>query len=69
MVPPEKSNEFFGFYNIFGRFAAVSELLFMGIITQMTGNSSYRIFALIVLFVSGWFILMFVPEPEKGAAG
>lgn len=64
MVPKEKSNEFFGFFNIFGKFAAVLGPVLVGITTQMTGHSSFGIFSLIVLFVVGFIILIFVPEPE-----
>ncbi|MED4018006.1 MFS transporter [Sutcliffiella cohnii] len=65
MVPKEKSNEFFGFYNIFGRFAAVTGPLLVGVITQMTGNSSIGIFSLVILFVIGFIILIFVPDPRN----
>lgn len=35
MVPKEKSNSFFGFYNVFGRFAAVSGPFLVGGMTQL----------------------------------
>lgn len=68
MVPKEKSNEFFGFYNIIGKFAAVMGPVLMGITTQITGNSSYGVFSLVVLFIIGIFILVRVPNPKEDAS-
>ena len=64
LIPGEKANEFFGFYNIFGKFAAVIGPLLMGIITQHTGNSLDGVFALIILFVIGGVLLYFVKDPR-----
>ena len=63
LVPKEKANEFFGFYNIFGKFAAIIGPLLLGATTQITGSSSYGVFSLIILFVIGFAILLRVPEP------
>lgn len=65
LVPKEKSNEFFGFYNIFGKFASVMGPLLLGLTTQMTGSSSYGVFSLVILFIIGGVVLKFVPEPEQ----
>lgn len=68
MVPKEKSNEFFGFYNIFGKFAAVLGPFLVGITAQLTGNSSYGVFSIIILFIIGLIVLMMVPDHEKQPA-
>ena len=65
MVPKEKSNSFFGFYNVFGRFAAVSGPFLVGGMTQLTGNSAYGVFSLVILFIIGFIILLFVPDPRN----
>ena len=62
MIPKEKANRFFGFYNIFGRFSAITGPLMMGAVTQVTGNSAYGILSLAVLFIMGWIVLFFVPK-------
>lgn len=67
LVPKQNSNEFFGFYNIFGRFAAILGPLLVGVTAQVTGNSSMGVFSLIVLFIIGFIILRFVPEPGHHA--
>ncbi|MET3193079.1 MFS transporter [Bacillus sp. OAE603] len=64
LVPKEKSNEFFGFYNIFGKFASIMGPLLVGLTAQMTGRSNMGVFSLIILFVIGIFILTKVSEPK-----
>lgn len=64
LIPEGRANEFFGFYNIFGKFAAVVGPLLVGIIAQVTGNSLDGVFALILLFIAGGVILAFVKLPE-----
>jgi MFS transporter, UMF1 family len=64
LVPKEKANEFFGFYNIFGKFASVMGPLLVGVTSQLTGHSSYGVFSLVILFIIGIIVLRFVPEPD-----
>lgn len=63
LVPKQNANEFFGFYNIFGKFAAISGPLLVGVTSQITGNSSLGVLSLVVLFLIGLVVLIFVPEP------
>lgn len=63
LVPKENSNEFFGFYNVFGKFAAITGPLLVAVTSQVTGNSSMGVFSLVILFVIGLVILSRVPEP------
>lgn len=63
LVPKENSNEFFGFYNIFGKFAAITGPLLVAVTSQITGNSSMGVFSLVILFVIGLIVLSRVPEP------
>ena len=65
LIPKEHANEFFGFYNIFGRFAAVVGPILVGVISQMTGNSLNGIVALSILFIIGGVLLYFVEEPNR----
>lgn len=64
LVPKENSNEFFGFYNIFGKFAAILGPLLVAITSQMTGKSNMGVFSLVILFVIGLIVLSRVPEPK-----
>ncbi|WP_446897006.1 MFS transporter [Clostridium sp. LBM24168] len=62
LVPKKSSNEFFGFYNIFGKFSTIIGPFLVGIITQFTGNTSKGIFSIILLFIIGGIILIKVPD-------
>ncbi|MEH7302731.1 MFS transporter [Neobacillus drentensis] len=64
LVPKESSNEFFGFYSIFYKFAAILGPFLVGFTAQMTGNTNSGVFSLIVLFIIGGIILLRVPEAE-----
>ncbi|HLO12431.1 MAG TPA: MFS transporter [Pseudoneobacillus sp.] len=64
LVPKEKANEFFGFYNIFGKFASIMGPLLVGITAQVTGNSSSGVFSLVILFIIGFVVLARVPETK-----
>lgn len=64
LVPKEKSNEFFGFYNIFGKFASIMGPLLVGLTAQITGHSNMGVFSLVILFIVGIVVLMFVPTPK-----
>ncbi|WP_413300239.1 MFS transporter [Bacillus sp. 1P10SD] len=65
LVPKESSNEFFGFYSIFYKFAAILGPFLVGFTAQMTGNTNSGVFSLIVLFIIGGIILLQVPEAEN----
>lgn len=65
LVPKESANEFFGFYSIFYKFAAILGPFLVGVTAQMTGNTNSGVFSLVVLFVIGGVILLRVPEGNK----
>lgn len=68
LVPKENSNEFFGFYNIFGKFASIMGPLLIAVTAQVTGNSASAVFSLVILFIIGMTILLFVPEPKADSS-
>ncbi|WP_405103808.1 MFS transporter [Oceanobacillus sp. FSL H7-0719] len=65
MVPANKHAEFFGFYGISSKFAAIIGPFMFAFIGQITGNSRYGIISLIFFFIAGIIILRFV-DIEKG---
>lgn len=65
IIPKENSNEFFGFYNIFGKFAAIIGPALMALVTEVTGNARLSIFSIIPLFVFGLIIFLTLPKEEK----
>ncbi|MFZ7943135.1 MFS transporter [Neobacillus sp. 19] len=62
LVPKENANEFFGFYSIFYKFAAILGPFLVGLTAQLTGSTNSGVFSLIVLFIIGGLILLRVPE-------
>ena len=64
IVPKDKSNEFFGFYNIFGRIASILGTSLFGAIALLTGHSHLGIAGIVVLFVAAAIIFKFVPDDK-----
>ena len=62
IIPKEKSNEFFGIYNIFGRFASIIGTTLFGLVALATGQPHYGIAIIAVLFVLAAIIFRFVPD-------
>ncbi len=62
LIPPEKSAEFFGFYNVFGKFAAITGPFLMGIVGRITGETRWGVLSILVLFVIGGILLIRVDE-------
>jgi MFS transporter, UMF1 family len=68
LVPEGKSSEFFGFYNMMGKFAAVLGPLLTGIVARVTGDSRLSILSILVLFVAGAALLAVTARAERRAA-
>ncbi len=62
LIPKERSNEFFGFYNIFGKFAAIIGPLLMALTTDITGIARYSILSIIPLFLIGLIVFLLLPK-------
>lgn len=62
LIPQDKSAEFFGFYNMLGKFAAVFGPLLMGWVGLISGSPRVGILALIALFAAGATLLWWVHE-------
>ncbi len=63
MIPADSAAEFFGFYNIFGKFAAILGPFLLGQVAVATGDTSIGALSLIVLFAGGFLLLQRVEEP------
>lgn len=64
IIPADKSAEFFGFYNMLGKFAAVIGPILMGWIGMTSGDPRIGILSIIFLFVSGAILLILADEQE-----
>ncbi|MCF4151989.1 MFS transporter [Dethiosulfovibrio sp. F2B] len=65
MLPPERSAEFFGFYDISSKFAGIAGPAAFGIITQLTGSPRLAVLAVGSTFIIGLFLLSFV-DVDRG---
>ena len=57
LVPEGKQGEFFGFYNMMGKFAAVLGPTMVGVTALLTGDSRIGMLSILVLFVGGAMLL------------
>ena len=64
IIPQSQSAEFFGFYNMLGKFAAVLGPLMIGTIAAMTDSSRLAMLSVSTLFISGGILLYFVNEKK-----
>jgi len=64
MIPVDKSAEFFGFYNMLGKFATVLGPVLMGAVGLLTGSPRLSLLAVVALFIIGAVILYLVDTAE-----
>lgn len=62
LILKDSSSEFFGFYNILGKFSAIIGPLLVGIVTQVSGQSTIGAASLSVLFLIGLIIFIYLPK-------
>ena len=67
LIPAGRTAEYFGFYNMLGKFAAIFGPVLTGVVALLFASQRLGILSLLVLFVSGALLLMRVREPA--AAG
>ncbi len=65
LIPAEQSAKFFGFYNIFGKFAAITGPFLMGVIGSISGHSRYGVLSILILFIAGGVLLSKVNFPTE----
>lgn len=68
MIPPEKSGEYFGFFNLVGKFASIIGPLLVGWGTFLFGDHRKGLLGILVLFLAGGLLLWRVKEPVNDAS-
>ena len=68
MIPPSRSSEFFGFFGVAERFAAVLGPALFGFVTATAGSSRYAVVSIVVFFLVGGLLLLRVDVEEGQAA-
>ncbi|SDN27432.1 MFS transporter [Acetanaerobacterium elongatum] len=64
LIPKEESNEYFGFFDIFGKFADFFGPLILSASAFIFKASKYGVLALIVLFIIGFIFLSLIPKND-----
>ncbi|HEC33764.1 MAG TPA: MFS transporter [Chloroflexi bacterium] len=64
MAPKGKTAEFFGFYDVSSKFAGIVGPALFGLVGQVTGSSRLSIVSLVLFFISGGGLLLWVDEQE-----
>ncbi len=64
MIPKDKSGEYYGVFDIFGKFAAVMGPALYAFIRGATGRSSFAILSLLLLFIIGG-VLLFLAGKQQ----
>ena len=67
MIPKHKSNEYFGFFDIFGKFADFVGPIIISLSGVLLGESRYGILLLIILFIVGFVLISKVERLDKTA--
>lgn len=65
LIPAERGGEFFGFYNLVGKFAAIIGPVLIGVTALLIGNRG-SILSLLLLFGGGYWLLSRVRDPAGG---
>lgn len=65
MIPRHKSGEFFGFFSVFEKFGGIAGPALFGIVAGLGGESNLAILSVVVFFIVGGIVLLFV-DPKEG---
>lgn len=61
LIPKDNANEFYGFFDVFGKYASVMGTLLVSVITQLTGNASLGVLSIAIILGVGLVFLLRMP--------
>jgi UMF1 family MFS transporter len=67
LIPADRASEFFGFYNMMGKFASVLGPFLMAATAAITGNSRSAILSVAILFIGGAVMLTIATRSKRAA--
>lgn len=65
IIPPERSDEFYGVFDIFGKYAAALGTFLISFATLITGSASIGVFSLCTIFLIAFALLMKMPRSAR----
>lgn len=67
LIPKERANEYYGFFDIFGRYASVMGTLLVSVVTSLTANPSLGVLSIGILLVVGLVMLVKLSRLQNAA--
>ncbi|MDQ1303126.1 MAG: transporter, family, partial [Pseudomonadota bacterium] len=67
LIPPESRGEYFGFYNMMGKFSSIVGPVLAGTAALVSGSQRIGILSILILFVAGLWLLSRVRLPAAAA--
>jgi UMF1 family MFS transporter len=67
LIPAESRGEYFGFYNMMGKFSAIIGPVLAGTAALISGSQRIGILSILLLFIGGFWLLSRVRLPAAGA--
>ena len=64
IIPKEKSNEYYGFFDIFGKYASVMGTALVSGVAFATGNEGLGVLSIGILLIIGFVLLMMLPKDD-----
>jgi len=64
LIPANRSAEFFGFYNLMGKFSGLLGPAMVGMVGYALGSTRWGIASILLLFIAGAIVLIRVPHQE-----
>ena len=67
IIPKDHANEYYGFFDIFGRYASVMGTFLVSVVTSLTGNPSLGVLSIGVLLIVGFMLLVRLSRMTRAA--
>lgn len=67
LIPRSQRSEYFGFYNMLGKFSAILGPVMAGVVALLAGSQRFAILSITILFAAGLFLLVRVRPPSAVA--
>jgi len=64
IIPKKKAAQFFGFYDMFGKFATIIGPALLAFTTKITNNNRFGVLSIIILLIIGGIVFLFVDIKE-----
>lgn len=58
IIPKQNANEYYGFFDIFGKYATVLGTFLVSVFSQLTGSSRIGVLSIAILFIAGFVLLL-----------